>query len=632
TNGNQPDSVALPYRPAFEAATRQLPVETDITEYFLAALPETGALLDAGVQPGTQAFLHTFMRHTWFCTDPQSERVYHTQVGTVPGAPLADLLFQYAAHAALLTIEHFMRVEHLAASILLGDGAVPSQPVTWLDDVALLVEAAVPSELGSRTARAASIARQCFQLIGISTNLEPGKTEALMIFKGRGSRAAAHEVMVTQNSTLQITGPHESPLRLRVTPRYVHLGTQRNVTGGAGEDLKRRAGLARVVYKPFRARLLRNECLSVAERMHMLLSMVLASFLHGVESWAFRVTGEFQAFRKQYMAFFRGAVRPLFGVSCRRMEDSQVCAMLGVSSAREELAIRRLRAFAQVCQRGSDFLRAALVQEQEWLLAVRDDAQLLASKLTMPAAVELSGPPTLAWFENWPLTSRAIANTLKAFRKRCIKDRDHLVGPALYSLRLQQIAEDYSLQQLKPTEVWPDLGDDGEDYPCGICSNPLRLRQRQVNPRCADTVIASDIDATTTDGIATGDGHLPVVPLVGPQPFWATLRPPPEESGFNTVPQAIGIDKLLKWKERPFVKGFFEDRKRLARSAEANLSELLGAACSACDDALLAADFLAAQDGFEEGSFVQFRGFSFLRLADVIWIGEHLAVEGFRAK
>ncbi|CAE7348001.1 unnamed protein product [Symbiodinium sp. CCMP2592] len=203
-------------RGALERALWALPVEQLVVQTFLQHLPPQGVLSALGVSRPSQHVLQQFLTDTWFTTFPTSPVVQSTQVGTVPGAPLADLLFQAIALAALQTIEELMRSERLAAAIHIGHNHVTAEPTTWLDDLALLVESSRPAELGAATARAASLAQQCLLLIGVRTNFEPGKTEALLVHRGRGSRAAKHAVFIeggvfcikSSSVSLALTGLH----------------------------------------------------------------------------------------------------------------------------------------------------------------------------------------------------------------------------------------------------------------------------------------------------------------------------------------------------------------------------------------------------------------------------------------
>ena len=203
-----------------------------------------------------------------------------------------------------------MGSEQISAQIFIGDNAQVSQPVSWLDDIALLVETERPDMLGPSTGRAAAITQQCLLLVGISTNFAEGKTDAVLAFNGKGSLRARQQILLDQGAEILLPCPCNQELRMRCTDAYVHLSTTRTPKAQAQADIHRRAGIARALYRPLRSRLLRNECLSPAERVRLLTSTVLASFLHGIDSWSMATEGEFQLYRKHFMGFLSRGSTP----------------------------------------------------------------------------------------------------------------------------------------------------------------------------------------------------------------------------------------------------------------------------------------------------------------------------------
>ena len=130
------------------------------------------------------------------------------------------------------------------------------------------MQAAEASELIAATVRATQVAVQCLVgMIGIQVNYAQNKTEAVMIWRGRGSRAARYHALVDLEGHLPLTARGSTGKTLRCVDAYTHLGTVRNYQARARADIQRRAQLARALYQPLRARVLRNPCLTVDERM-----------------------------------------------------------------------------------------------------------------------------------------------------------------------------------------------------------------------------------------------------------------------------------------------------------------------------------------------------------------------------
>ena len=75
-------------------------VEPTVQKYYTAAFRGQGAFGRAGVPSDMVRFLETSLRGTWFSVDATAERAYATSYGTMPGAPNADMGFQYALQAS----------------------------------------------------------------------------------------------------------------------------------------------------------------------------------------------------------------------------------------------------------------------------------------------------------------------------------------------------------------------------------------------------------------------------------------------------------------------------------------------------------------------------------------------------
>ena len=309
-----------------------LGVEPDVARHFCHAAGLEGAYARAGVSPDLVAFLRASFQATWFSTNPCSEEAFHTTKGTLPGAPLADLNFQFAAQSALAALQIHLRELGIQATVSLRDGfEVSAHPATWLDDVAVLVRCQAASELTACMAKATALAVQYFRLLGIQTNFQPGKSECILVFHGKGSVEARRVALLGGDHaapTVLVPMPQEPPLRVRCVAQYTHLGTIRTTDASLLPELAFRARCTRELFLPVRARLLRNQNFSLAERQGFLASLVLARLMHNAGTWDLPCSEHFNAFARPYMSFLRGSIRPLYGVPCRRLSQEQVCALI----------------------------------------------------------------------------------------------------------------------------------------------------------------------------------------------------------------------------------------------------------------------------------------------------------------
>ena len=140
----------------------QGPYEEQLVRRFLLHLPQEGALAQAEIPAATAAWLQTSLSCTWFTTSLHRDKVQQTVKGTVPGAPLADILFQYVFRAAVATIAETLNCEGHSFSIVGEDGPLSAEPTSWLDDLTLIVQADAAMDLGPRDRARRSSCRAVF--------------------------------------------------------------------------------------------------------------------------------------------------------------------------------------------------------------------------------------------------------------------------------------------------------------------------------------------------------------------------------------------------------------------------------------------------------------------------------------
>ena len=123
-------------------------------------------------------------------------------MGTRPGDCMVDLVFGYAWACVLKKLEVYM-CEHDALAFfpqrehlpLFGHFASEGDHVsfagpTWMDDLALCMEAASPAILTRHVANIGGRLRDLCEQHGMQPNLGRGKTELMMSFQGPASRKA----------------------------------------------------------------------------------------------------------------------------------------------------------------------------------------------------------------------------------------------------------------------------------------------------------------------------------------------------------------------------------------------------------------------------------------------------------
>ena len=545
-----------------------------VRQEIFAVLMGPSVFEEASVPHVLRRLVATTLQSTFFTMNPESDAVWATSTGTTPGAPLADALFQCVFARCIKEIEGKINV---TATSFMDAGHQKQPPVaTWMDDAAILASVSHPASLIGVAQSIVHDAQAAMEKIGIQTNFDQSKTEALLMFNGKYSKQYAKQ-WLTASQPHFITELHGGQsVRVVITPTYNHLGSIVQSNGGDDEDIARRRLLTRLAYQPIHKRLLYNPHLSAKEKKNVVSSMVERRYLQGAGHWALRTEAELRGYIAGYMLFWRRSCRPLLGVSSIGATDERVCCMLGVLCPLERLAVERVRCLLRALKCDGGYLAAVLGEDTWWTPRVKDD---LVKILTMNASRALlssfSGGALTTEFVHYVRANVAyIKNSLSKFQSVILqsRSREQEACLALSQLRMRaetdnvavcvgrvtQCVEGYvcvtcgrtfatgaarGSHQQKVHRQAPSVATLVKGSSCAVCSVEFfstdRLRRHVRRSLCCrDAYHAADLDHDGPVIASRCFAWQPATKCQGPIPFWATLRPRQQE-GQNNV--AVGF-------------------------------------------------------------------------------------------
>ena len=374
----------------FQRLARQVFSTEEAQAKFLLQALGPGLLQQAEVPLALRRFITAGLDHSWFSIGQEPEHRYITRSGTVPGAPLADLYFQYIFSQVLAEIKRQFEETDLAAgcpSMRLrqvsetgAPEAAPTLPIpTWMDDIALPILAPCRDSLIDRASQAVLIVSSSMQAAGVSLNFSRGKTEFLPVIAGAGSRKLRQDWLCARGATFQVDLPEER-ITVHLTGRYTHLGAEIDPTGKDTPDIRRRSELSRALQSDIR-RLVQNNHLTEEERLNLVISMPLARFRHGAGLWSLECGRDQQLYEAAYIEPFRRSFRALCGFSSRGLTDADVAACLGVLTAAQARHADLIRHAGWLWANGSPAIRELWFQQGAWLrdvqAAIAECAQVL---------------------------------------------------------------------------------------------------------------------------------------------------------------------------------------------------------------------------------------------------------------
>ena len=288
-----------------------LPIKTCLKERVIMILQGPTLLERLNVAKSIREMLKTTFATSWFTSLMESDTVFQTHQGTIPGSPVADILFQIVMTVAMDSMIEALEDAGLRVALPAQGGlqAIPGPLPSWLDDLAILVESKEARALVEDVSRATVIAHDSLHMIGVAMNFQKGKTEAVLHFSGTGANGERHRLLVENDALIEVPLEH-GVVQLRCVSSYVHLGTVANNSANHVEDVRRRRQLSEACFVPFYKRILFNPWLDSDEKVRLLQSLVLNKFCHGAGIWRLRAKAAQREYNSAYMSFVRRAVRP----------------------------------------------------------------------------------------------------------------------------------------------------------------------------------------------------------------------------------------------------------------------------------------------------------------------------------
>ena len=526
--------------------------DPNVQDAFLTGALGPGLLEHAGVPVGLRHYIACSLRQTWFLIGDQN--LFITRTGTMPGAPLADIIFQFAfaqflekAHSHLQSLGLLMSVQH-------GTPESPCVPSpTWMDDIAVPLEAPTASQLVPRAQQIVNVVATQLAKIGIQVNTGTGKSEALLHFAGHGSRKIRHYWLIQRSALfpVQLAGGISS--EMQIVSHYVHLGTTISFDRAPQLDIKKRAAAARDARRRIHRPLLTNPHLTADERLSMHWSLVIRKFLHGAGIWAFRLDRDFHCFSSAYLSLVRPICLPILGLSAKGLDDDTVCAICGFPSARQLRDIELLSIASSVGSRACEAL-SFMLSDSAWLAEVATAWKRLCQPDCSLTPHQL--------LQQWQASPSATQATISATRRQCRLACKAARAPALAAANSQlarafdgwvtfEVADTHgctsfqchicghhcasasglAVHQLHSHSIASTAGITGSATLCPACGTEFweqhRLRDHlRKNRACLVPIVESDVDfAGRSKTTHHQRAWRPAVRVPFVQPFWATLRP-----------------------------------------------------------------------------------------------------------
>ena len=280
----------------------RLGLSTDLLADLHRHLEEPHALDRAHMPSHMQNAIKALHIDTHFQVQGQVDTC-RTTLGSRPGDCFADVIFSYLWGRILHSLQDQMTQLGLqeeipiAHGLDIGFGLSPADDQgqltreflgpTWMDDTCVCVSDLCPDRLERKITQASSGLLSLCESHGLTPNLQPGKSEVLLAFAGRGSRKMKMRYFGPQSTRALTLVGEKGTQQLRVVNKYHHLGCVVHHRPDNRDEARRRLGIAHQAFNQHRRHLLQNQALSLRRRRELFGTLILSRFCYGTESWTF---------------------------------------------------------------------------------------------------------------------------------------------------------------------------------------------------------------------------------------------------------------------------------------------------------------------------------------------------------
>ena len=283
------------------------------------------------------------------------------------------------------------------------EGAHESEVVvhaTFVDDECLCLVASTPAALDRAIELLLDTVFSIFDDCHLAINLQPGKTEAFLQYRGDGA-VQARERWRCEDGVLRIHSSAWPGRLVNVVDSYKHLGTYVSSIGDTFLNTVHRAKSAMGAYGPIAHKVFGNRFMSLPHKLALLRTLVLSRLLHAVHITTLKAR-DLTALNAVYMRALRKIAGQSRHSANNEMTDLAVRKLLRQPSVECLVARARLLYLGKLVRRRPRHLLGLLgLRRHEcvlpWLSAAAKDVDFVRVRQRAPLPPLLSAP--IAWHQ-----------------------------------------------------------------------------------------------------------------------------------------------------------------------------------------------------------------------------------------
>lgn len=388
-------------------------------------LQQPSVLTESGCPDSLQGMVGEIHDGTWW-TLAHDNTVVQTSKGTRPGDGFADVLW------SLCFSKYLQRINDCLASLEIcrplywngesgfhseqGNTPVEGGAIVWADDAVIAADHEDAQRIVPMLQTAATVMIDELYRMGMTPNMSKGKTEAMMMVRGRHSKTIRQYVHCHLKGQLPIECASDQVKSIRVVPRYTHLGGILTHDGRVAQEIKRRLAIATDTLAPYRTKIFRNRNIGMDKRMKIFRSTAMAALTYNIGTWPLLTKGEQRTWCGGVLRLYRQTLIGLYSTAEQfHMTTERILALTGLPEPMMLLSLQRSKQFGHYLQRECDYFWALAGQDQMWLYAVYQDIKKIYQQVrgftSLPSLLEDGAE--LQWQDAWRQQPAKIRGVLK---------------------------------------------------------------------------------------------------------------------------------------------------------------------------------------------------------------------------
>ena len=338
--------------------------------------PTTGKL---GFDKGVTKHLQEIAGENWSSLYGHE---FQTLKGTRPGSPLADSVFHITMSKVQGRLQKILD-DQTHSKRCWDDLKVRCCPITWADDVALLLISKDPEDLRQMIGQTTNEASKEFRGHGLTLNFSKAKSEVLVSLAGKKAGEERRKLLTAETEEHEVRQEDDKEKRMKTVSVYKHLGTKHQSGGKMDEEIKFRCEQAWAAWRPLSKHIFLNRNLRKTTRIELLQSLVFTRLFYGAGSWPVISRKQTKRIETTMMKMIRGVMGHTHKGQKEHWPDKQVLESANLPKVRIRLAKERLTYAKRFFQKAEDFIVGAVYVEEEktqgsWLSGLREDLKWMS--------------------------------------------------------------------------------------------------------------------------------------------------------------------------------------------------------------------------------------------------------------